>query len=145
MARTDFAYWKLRFYPRWSLWVGGGGGRSALLWCTAILILPWGRPLRGGGGAAKCGLSYGRSSLTPDTLCAAPPAQQTTQTPLPGDLGRTLHSPWAMTHPPPPTGCGMQILDARLYQARYTLQNNNSQNKKVFSGIAVGAFREKKK
>ena len=55
--RHDFPNGKFRFFPRWSLWSGGGGGVGTrpryqevggsrgvpplLLWCTAILILLW--------------------------------------------------------------------------------------------------------
>ena len=36
---TDFSNGKFRFFPRWSLWSGKGGGVQGG-WCTAIPILP---------------------------------------------------------------------------------------------------------
>ena len=36
---------------------------------------------------------------------------------------------------------GTQPLHANLYPARRRLQSNNRQNKKLFSDIAIGAFR----
>ena len=43
--------------------------------------------------------------------------------------------------PTAPPRCGMQMLNAALYAARRKAAEQQSQNKKLFSDITIGAFR----
>ena len=78
------------------------------------------------------------------------PGASTALCPGPGGLSTQTPEDWrerpgptpqTTSAAPPPPRCGMQMLNADLYAARHKAAEHRSQNKKLFSDIAMGAFR----